>query len=136
MIHVNEPVLLDPDASPPHVFIETKGLVIDIHQLLLRARNNATRWEADGSNIPIDDDDEGTPDRYPIIDFIQHNNNILEMVIDLFNQTNEVQEFSLRVEIHQADYEPDEIINVEGELGAEENDKTQLFRAFVPLRLM
>lgn len=136
MFYVHDGVLLDPGASPPLVFIETTGLVVETHRLLLPARNGTVRWEEDGTNIPTDSDDAGTPDMHVIPDFVRQGGNILQVFVDVFNVRPNQERFGLRVEIHQADYEPDVLFDEVGELGSERGERTDSFGVFVPLRLM
>ena len=136
MFYVHDGVFLDPGVSPPQVFIETKGLVVDKHRILLPAHNGTQRWEMDGTNIPSSSTDSGTPDIYVIPEFTQQRGNVLQIFVDVFNVRSTNQSFSLRVEIHQADYEPDVLFNERGELGTEKGERTDSFGVFVPLRIM
>ena len=54
----------------------------------------------------------------------------------MFNVRPNQERFGLRVEIHQADYEPDVLFDEMGELGSERGERTDSFGVFVPLRLM
>jgi hypothetical protein len=136
MIYVHDGVFLDPSVAPPQIFIQTNGLVVEKHRILLPARNGTERWEADGTNIPLNSDDPGTPDIYLIPEFTRQAGNLLEIFIDLFNVHEVDRKFSLRVEIHQADYEPDVLFDEHGKLGAVAGERTCTFGVFVPLRLM
>jgi len=136
MFYVHPGVWLDPSVAPPQIFIETKGLAVDKHRILLPAHNGTQRWEVDGTNIPTSPEDPGTPDIYVIPEFTQQDGNILEIFVDLFNVTDNEQTFALRVEIHQADYEPDVLFNEKGTLGNTNGERTKAYGVFVPLRLM
>jgi len=136
MFYVHDGVLLDPSVAPPQVFIETTGLAVDKHRLLLPARGSVQRWEADGTNIPESNTDPGTPDIYVIPDFTQQGGNILQIFVDLFNVRETNQRFGLKVEIHQADYQADVLFDEEGELGTEKGARTDVFGVFVPLKIM
>ena len=136
MFYVHDGVLLDPDLVPPQVFVETKGLVVDKHRILLPSYGGTQRWEVDGTNIPHSGDDAGTPDIYVIPEFTQQGGNILQFFIDLYNVRTSKQKFQIRVEIHQADYEPDVLFDESGELGPKKGERTESYGVFVPLRLM
>ena len=136
MFYVHEGVWLDPDVSPPQVFIETAGLVVEKHRILLPASADTDRWEIDGTNIPTSSDDPGTPDIYEIPQFTRQGGNLLEIFVDLFNVTNASQRFTLNVEIRQADYEEDILFDVTDTLGSSRGERTDAFGVFVPLRIM
>lgn len=136
MFYVHPGVLIDPFVMAPTIFIETKGLVVDNHRCFLKATEHTDRWEVDGTNIPSSPEDPGTPDIYVIPQYTQQGGNILRIFVDLFNVTPANQEYTLRVEIHQDDYEPDVLFDESGELGTQRGEKTESYGVFVPLSLM
>ncbi len=136
MFYVHAGVLIDPDAAAPYIFIETKGLVVDTHRNFLKKTEHTDRWEEEGTNIPSSPNDPGTPDLYSIPQFQQQGGNILRVFVDLFNVSASSQTYSLRVEIRQADYEPDMLFNETGKLGTKSGERTKSFGVFVPLRIM
>jgi hypothetical protein len=136
MFKVNEKVYLDSDLAAPQVYIETRGLIVEKHSILLPEHKGASRWDVTGTNVPLDDGDSGTPDIYEIPEFTRQGGNILEIFVDLFNVTEDDQDFALKVEIHQGGYEPDILFDVSGTLGTTKGERTDTFGVFVPLRLM
>jgi len=136
MFYVHDGVLLDPGAPEPQIYIETKGLVTERHTVFLPGRNAEPDWERRGRNLPVDENDPGTPDIYVIPRFAEQGGNVLEIFVDIWNVSQAEQDFSLLVEIRQADYEPDVLFDEEGTIPAEENNRHLGFGVFVPLELM
>ncbi len=136
MLYIHDGVLLDPASPDPQVYIETRGLVTERHEILLPGRNSEPDWLRRGRNLPESPDDPGTPDRYVIPRFTEQDGNVLEIFVDLWNVSKKEQDFHLIVEIHQADYEPDVLYNVKGKISARDSDRHEGFGVFVPLVLM
>lgn len=136
MFYVHPGVLIDPDISAPQVFIKTNGLIVEKHNILLPAQTDTSRWQVDGTNIPSSRNDPGTPDIYEIPQFTRQGGNLLEVFIDLFNVSQNDQNFRLRVLIRQGDYEDDVLFDEAGTLGSKKGERTEAFGVFVPLKLM
>ena len=130
---MHDGVLIDPNTKPPEVYIETKGLIVDTHRVWIVTRDGTKSWDREGTNIPSSSSDIGTPDIYMIPDFNKQDGNILKVFVDLYNKLSTKQKFKLKVEIHQADYEPDILFNEDSEL---EGKSFNTFHVFVPLRVM
>ncbi|MEM1261331.1 MAG: hypothetical protein AAGH76_02965 [Pseudomonadota bacterium] len=132
-IMLDEPILIDPGFPPPQIYIRTGGLVVEHHDIFLPAFNGAPEWSQRGTNVPRDDNDEGTPDVYVIPDHSRQDGNLLEITVNIFNVSSDEKNFTLNTEIWQGDYAPDVLIDHSATLPAQE---TKSFAVFAFLELM
>lgn len=131
-VQILDPIWLDPTTTAPSIVIETRGLIFEQHFLKVWG----TDWSHEGSNKSTDNDPSGTPDVYKLSKFRQMTNKVLDVKVELINIRSSDEDYDIRIQLLQSDYEPDLIMHKKNTLGTEEGQMTEVFRVFAPLRIM